>query len=134
MYLADQQRCITSRVFASKLHPQCISVPSVSVDVLPSTHVHAKTRNSTNLRGMYWASVQSLGFDQFHVALGILSGGVLYTQQTGLRFLPVVFLPCSYTTRIFLGHSLIHIIDDNIAELHFALFHACFDFLSGMVT
>ena len=83
---------------------------------------------------MYCASVQSLGFNQFHVAPGIRSGGVLYAEWTGLRLLPSFFLACNYTTRSFLGHSLIHITDDNIAELHNALFRSYFDFLSGMFT
>ena len=71
---------------------------------------------------------------QFYAVLGIHSGGVLNTQRAGLRFLPRGFLACKYTTRKVLEHNLIHFSDDNITELHIALFCTYFDFLSDMVT
>ena len=67
--------------------------------------------------GELYASPHNRFWETFHVALGINSGGVFNTQQTGLRFLSWIFLAGSYSTRFKLWYDFIYISTVHITHL-----------------
>ena len=69
---------------------------------------------------------------QFRIALGINPGGVLNTEQMGLRFSCSVFLAGNFSTCIISLHEFIHITAVHETDLDM-LFHSYFEYLSDMV-
>ena len=109
-----------------RLHPyQLVYCRTICfVDILSSVYIHELNR--THFRCTRPASTVSC-FLRFYVALGINSGGMFNTQQTGLRLLSRVFLAGNYTTRSILQHDFIYITDVHVADLTMLL-HSYFDF------